>query len=34
MGEFLSFENALEGTVRTGDFFGDGYADVIYVDKD
>ncbi|MEI6711927.1 MAG: FG-GAP-like repeat-containing protein [bacterium] len=23
MGEFLSFENAREGTIHTGDFFGD-----------
>lgn len=33
MGEFLSFDNARNGTIRTGDFFGDGYADVVYVDN-
>ncbi len=33
MGEFLSFENAREGTIHTGDFFADGYADVVYVDN-
>lgn len=32
-GEFLSFENAREGSIRTGDFFGDGYVDVVYADN-
>lgn len=33
MGEFLSFENARDGTIHTGDFFADGYADAIYIDN-
>ena len=32
MGEFLSLQNAREGTIRSGDFFQDGYMDVVYVD--
>ncbi len=33
MGEFLSHENARDGTIRTGDFFADGYVDSVYVDQ-
>jgi len=33
MWEFLSLDNAREGTIRTGDFFGDGYADAVYIDN-
>jgi hypothetical protein len=33
MWEFLSFDNARDGSIRTGDFFGDGYTDVVYIDN-
>lgn len=32
VGEFLSLENARDNTIRTGDFFADGYVDAVYVD--
>ena len=32
IGDLLSVENAEKDMVRAGDFTGDGYADVVYVD--
>lgn len=34
VGDLLSVRNAESGMVRSGDFIGDGYADIIYVDSD
>ena len=30
----LSVSNAKDGMVRSGDFVGDGYSDIVYVDTD
>lgn len=34
IGDLLSVSAAQEDMVRAGDFIGDGYADIVYVDSD
>lgn len=34
VGDLLSVENAASGMVRAGDFIGDGFADIVYVDSE
>jgi len=34
VGDLLSVSNAKDGMIRSGDFVGDGYADIVYVDND
>lgn len=34
MGNLLSIQEAEDGMIRVGDFTGDGFADVVYVDTD
>ena len=34
VGDLLSVSNAREGMIRSGDFVGDGYSDIVYVDND
>jgi|GEM_PF-1357237 len=33
IGDLLSVRDAEKGMVRSGDFIGDGYADIVYVDS-
>jgi hypothetical protein len=34
MGDLLSIQDSEEGMIRVGDFTGDGFADIVYVDED
>lgn len=34
VGDLLNIPNAESGMIRSGDFIGDGYSDVVFVDKE
>jgi hypothetical protein len=34
VGDLLSVKDAQEGMVRAGDFIGDGYSDIVYIDAE